>query len=64
MPETQVDVNGGDNGSRVSVQNEAGQRKHEPGRQSPLHHHLKGRSTVANGSADSGRKRLIVNFVG
>jgi len=63
MTHTQVNVNGRENDRSVSVQDEAGQRQYELGWQSALHSHLN-TSTLAYGSDDSGRNRLMVNFVG
>lgn len=63
MAGTQVNVNNGNNDCRVWVQEEAGQGKHEPGGLGSLRVHLN-TSTLAYGSADCGRNRLMVNFVG
>src|SRR5208337_5646181 len=57
MTKTQVNVYSGDHKRRERMQHEPGQRK----RGTPLHLNS---STVANGSADPGRKRLSVNAVG
>jgi hypothetical protein len=58
----QVNVHGGYDHSGKRVQHEGGQRQHNAERHAVLPFHLNS-STVANGSADQGRKRLIVNLV-
>ena len=62
----QVDVDHGDDQRRERVEDEAGQRQREAEsrwRWSPFFSTYLNSSTLANGSADYGRKRLSVNFV-
>src|SRR5277367_5005271 len=61
MPSGKINVHEGDEQRRERVQHEGGQRKLE--RLDVRRFHLNN-STLANGSADQGRKRLRVNFVG
>jgi hypothetical protein len=62
----QIDVYGGDDHRREWMQDEAGQRKYEPEEHGAVIFHLEepNNSTLSNGLADQGRKRLSVNFVG
>ena len=62
MTKGQVNVHRGDDHRGKLVQHESGQRKHKTEGHSVRRLHLNS-STVANGSADHGRKRLSVNFV-
>src|SRR5579863_150154 len=59
----EVNVNASNDQRRDRVQQKARQREHKPERHTVRRSHLNN-STVANGSADHGRKRLIVNLVG
>jgi hypothetical protein len=62
MTSGEVDVYRGDDQCRQRAQHEAWQRKHKVDRFWVRHLHLYS-STLANGSAAHGRKRLIVNLV-
>ena len=62
MTSGEVDVYGSDDCGREWAQDEACQRKHNAERCGVMRLHLYS-STLANGSAAHGRKRLIVNLV-
>ena len=62
MTSGEVDVYRGDDHCRQRAQHEAWQRKHEAKRYGVMRLHSYS-STLANGSAAHGRKRLIVNLV-
>jgi hypothetical protein len=63
MTSGKINMQASDTHRRERMQDESGQRKNPAIRNAILQFHLNS-STVANGSADQGRKRLIVNFVG
>ena len=65
MTEGQVNMHGSDDHRCERVQHEGRQRKHKAESHShvPFHLDYLNNSTLANGSADHGRKRFSVNLV-